>query len=247
MIRAIRHYLGTTVRAARRLTGVLKVRARRWLAFLALFLVLLHWALLVGVALTCLLYNYVNPPLTGLMLYRQFVSRFRNQSVRFIPLESIPAYARRMFVQVEDHNFYRHHGIDLQAIRDAYRINRRLGYVYYGGSTISQQLARTLFLAPTRTYLRKYLETLIALEMEIFLPKKRILELYVNYIEYGEGIYGIAAASRYHYGKAADRLSRDEYRRLVTIVASPLRYDVRDFTARRALQERYDYLCAAFP
>jgi hypothetical protein len=83
--------------------------------------------------------------------------------------------------------------------------------------------------------------------MDLLLSKRRILELYVNYIELGRGIYGIGAAAEYHFGKPAESLDLDEYRRLVTLVASPLRYTMADFSRRRALSWRYNYLLQAFP
>jgi hypothetical protein len=88
---------------------------------------------------------------------------------------------------------------------------------------------------------------LAALEVDLLLSKRRTLELYVNYIELGKGIYGIGAAAEYHFGQPAARLGLDEYRRLVTIAASPLRYTMANFTRRRILSARYDYLLKAFP
>jgi monofunctional biosynthetic peptidoglycan transglycosylase len=153
-----------------------------------------------------------------------------------------------MFVAVEDYTFYQHHGVDLQAIRDAQRMNRQLGRIYHGGSTITMQLARTLFLTPNRTYVRKYFEVIAALTMETVLSKERILELYVNTIEFGRGVYGIRAAALAHYGKTDPaRLTTDQLRRLVTIVASPLFYDVDTFVRKRALAERYEFLVSVFP
>jgi membrane peptidoglycan carboxypeptidase len=206
-----------------------------------------HAALLLIAGALSLLYSFLNPPLTTLMLYRRLANGYPSHPMRYVPLDRVPRYAQRMFIQVEDYTFYRNPGIDLKAILDAYRINRRLGQIYYGGSTITQQLARTLFLTPRRTYLRKYAEALIALEMDLLLGKRRILELYVNYIELGRGIYGVGAAAEYHFGKPAAGLDLDEYRRLVTIVASPLRYTMASFSSRRALSERYNYLLQAFP
>jgi monofunctional biosynthetic peptidoglycan transglycosylase len=164
-----------------------------------------------------------------------------------VPLSAVPRYAQLMFVRLEDNTFYEHPGVELRALREAWRANRVLGYVYRGGSTIPMQLARTLWLTQNRTYLRKYAEAWAALEMDLLLPKRRILELYLNSIEFGPGVYGIAAAARWHFGKSAAKLDRDEFRRLAVIVASPLRYDTHNFLRRRALAERYAYLVAAFP
>ena len=102
-------------------------------------------------------------------------------------------------IRLEDYRFYSHHGVDLGAIRDAWMINSSIGRTAVGGSTIPMQLARNLFLTPRKTYLRKYVEALIALEMSLVLPKDRILELYLNVIEWGKGIFGIGAASAYYF------------------------------------------------
>jgi monofunctional biosynthetic peptidoglycan transglycosylase len=181
------------------------------------------------------------------MLGRRFHGGPPIRKLEFVPLAALPRYAQLMFVRLEDNTFYEHPGVDLRALREAWRVNRALGYVYRGGSTIPMQLARTLFLTQNRTYLRKYAEAWAALEMDFFLSKRRILELYLNSIEFGPGVYGIGAAARHHFGKSASRLERDEFRRLAVIVASPLRYDTRSFLRRRALAERYAYLVAAFP
>ncbi len=206
-----------------------------------------HAALWVLVAVAGLLLARVNPPVSSLMLGRRFHGGPPIRQVEFVPLSVLPRYAQLMFVDLEDNTFYRHPGVELRALREAWRVNRTLGYVYRGGSTIDMQLARTLFLTQNRTYLRKYAEAWAALELDLLLSKRRILELYLNSIEFGPGVYGIGAAARYHFAKSASRLERDEFRRLAVIVASPLRYDTRDFTKRRALVERYAYLLAAFP
>lgn len=231
------------------------LRSLRWAAAhgpralraLGLVLLLAHWVFFLYVGCFSLLFRFVDPPITALMMHRALVAGHSLRALRPVPLESLPRSVPRMFVKVEDYVFYEHFGIDWKAIRDAWAINRRLGYVYYGGSTITQQLARTLFLVPDRTYLRKYLEALASLEIELLLPKQRILELYVNTIEFGRGVFGIEAAARHYYGRSARNLSRDQYRRLVTIIASPLKYGVNSFTRSRALAERYRYLCSAFP
>ncbi len=212
---------------------------------LGALLVPVVFALLVAWASAALL--VVDPPVTSLMLYRAATTGAAVRAIDFVPLRLLPPRVKAMFVAVEDHTFYRHGGIDAQAIRDAMLLNRELGRIHRGGSTITMQLARTLFLTPNRTYVRKALEALAALTMERILGKERILELYINTIEYGKGVYGIAAASRAHYGRDATRLSIDQARRLVTIVASPLLYDVWSFPRRRALAARYEFLLSVFP
>jgi membrane peptidoglycan carboxypeptidase len=220
---------------------------RKALGTVLAVLLAFHAALFLLVGAFSLLYSFVNPPFTALMIYRRLVDGYASHPLRYVPLSRVPRYAQRMFINIEDWTFYQNPGIDLKAILEAYRLNRRLGHIYYGGSTITQQLARTLFLTPQRTYLRKYAELWAALEMDLLLGKRRVLELYVNYIELGKGIYGIGAAAEYHFGRPAAHLGLDEYRRLVTIAASPLRYTMSNFARRRILEARYEYLLQAFP
>ncbi len=189
----------------------------------------------------------LNPGVTALMVWRDVTVHQRAERVRFVPLQRIPLVARRMVIRLEDYRFYSHFGIDLGAIRDAYLVDRAIGYPLYGGSTIPQQLARNLFLTPRKTYLRKYSEVLIAIEMDLFMPKSRILELYLNCIEWGRGVYGIGAASYYYYGTSVASLSLDELRRLVTIITNPLRFNVNTFEKSRQMRERYEYLLSRFP
>ena len=210
-------------------------------------LLAVHAAFPVLVGLACLLLSVFNPPATSLMLHRRLVEGYRIRPGRFVPLADVPRYAQLMFVRLEDNTFYAHPGVEPRALRDAWRANRELGFIYRGGSTIPMQLARTLFLTQERSYLRKYLEVLAALELDLLLSKRRILELYLNNIEFAPGVYGLGAAARWHFGKPAAGLERDEYRRLATIVASPLKYDLTTFLRRRALSERYRYLVYAFP
>ena len=109
----------------------------------------------------------------------------------------------------------------------------------YGGSTITQQLSRTLFLMPKKVMIRKYTELLISMEMEMILSKERILELYLNYCEWGKGIFGVAQASEHYYGKNPDKLSIDQTARLITILASPISYGPYTFHRKDFLANRY--------
>jgi len=202
------------------------------------------FCLVLGASLVLL---HFNPHVTALMVWREVTAHQKAERVRFVPLYHVPPVARRMVIRLEDFHFYNHFGIDLGAIRDAYILDRSIGYPLYGGSTIPQQLARNLFLTPRKTYLRKYSEVLIAVEMDLVMPKNRILELYLNCIEWGKGVYGIGAASYYYYGTSVASLSLDELRRLVTIITNPLRYNVNTFAHSRQMRERYDYLLSRFP
>lgn len=127
-------------------------------------------------------------------------------------------------VLAEDDVFYRHHGFDFDQIKIAIRINWKKKRFAYGGSTLTQQLARTLYLSPSKNILRKLKEAMITLWMEWALPKKRILELYLNVVEWGDGIFGAEAASRIYYHKSAHDLSPEESVALVSILPSPRKW-----------------------
>jgi monofunctional biosynthetic peptidoglycan transglycosylase len=205
-----------------------------------------HAALAVFVLFASIALARWNPPVTALMVYRRLTAGQKTVAMRFVPLRQIPRSARDMVVRLEDFKFFQHGGIEFGAIRDAYLVNKSIGYTLYGGSTIPQQLARNLFLTPRKIYLRKYVEALIAVEMDLLLSKNRILELYLNNIEWGRGVYGIGAAALHYYGTGIGNLSVDQIRRLVTIITNPLRYNVDTFTRSRQMAARYRYLVSRF-
>ncbi len=162
-----------------------------------------------------------NPEVTSIMRVRGDVKPL--DAAGFLPLAETPQFALDLVMLAEDPRFYVHHGIDFSSIRLALKVNAREGRIVYGGSTITQQLARTLFLWPGKNYLRKYMETLLAVEEEILLGKDRILELYLNCAEWGPGIYGMRRAAGFFYGTDVPELTHDQLIRLVTILASPRR------------------------
>ncbi len=199
--------------------------------------------MLVGITVPLLfLYRYVNPPVTSIMVYRLVQYRWALKPVRTIPLKKIPLRTRTMIIRIEDGDFYSHHGILPAALKNAWRINKELGKPVYGGSTITMQTARTLFLVPEKSYFRKYLEMIIALEMEAILGKDRIFELYLNYAEWGKGVFGIEAASRHHYKRGVSELSRDQSIRLVTLLSSPILFTPYTLHKSGILKSRYNYL-----
>jgi monofunctional biosynthetic peptidoglycan transglycosylase len=142
-------------------------------------------------------------------------------------------------ILAEDDTFYQHHGFDLEQIQIAIKENWQKKRYVYGGSTITQQLARTLFLRPRKTILRKLKEAVLTVYLESTLSKKRILELYLNVIEWGPGIYGAEAASQYYFWKPAADLTPDEAVSLASILPSPRRwspFSEKAFMARRRTQ-----------
>jgi monofunctional glycosyltransferase len=201
-----------------------------------------HLFLIISIGIYSICLNFINPPYTSLMAYRAVFYHYNNRSVKFIPIKKTPWYVKRMLVAAEDYRFYQHHGIDIDAIKTAMKNNKIVGYNYYGGSTITQQLARTLFLIPKKYLVRKYFEAIIAIEMDFLIPKERLLELYLNYVEWGKGIYGIERASSIYFKKSARFLSYDEAARLLTILPSPLNYSPDNFYRRPQMEYRYNFL-----
>lgn len=187
-------------------------------------------------------YKFANPPTTVLMIYRSLVSHWKVQKPIPLTTAQIPTYVRRMLVSVEDGKFYEHHGVDMEAFKRARELNQKIGQPMYGGSTITMQVARTLFLVPDKSYVRKYLEVIAALELELILSKNRILELYFGYAEWGEGIFGIERASRVYYGKGIASLQVDQTARLIALLSSPIKYKPDSLYRSRILRQRYEFL-----
>jgi monofunctional biosynthetic peptidoglycan transglycosylase len=149
---------------------------------------------------------------------------------RWVPYERISPYLKRAVIAGEDQRFLEHAGFDVGAIEEALEKNVRRGRIRRGGSTISQQLARNLFLSPRRTYLRKAQEAVITVMIEQVLGKRRILEIYLNVIEWGSGIYGAEAAAEHYYGETAADLDPEEAARLAAMIPSPRLYTGRSST-----------------
>ncbi|TAL30631.1 MAG: monofunctional biosynthetic peptidoglycan transglycosylase [Spirochaetes bacterium] len=186
-----------------------------------------------------LVFSRINPPSSTLMLYRHHIDKHEIREVLYQPLDKIKPWIPHLTIACEDAGFYQHRGIDVNALKRAYAMNKGLGGNFLGGSTITQQLARTLFLTPQKSYFRKYAEIIAALTMELAMPKKRILELYLNYVELGRGVFGLGQAARTHYGKPLDNLSQDEAVRLITILPSPVKYSPKTFHSSGILEDRY--------
>jgi monofunctional glycosyltransferase len=215
----------------------------KWLLLVAGAFILIHLIFLgyYGIKLAGL--RNENPTITSIMRERKATAPLDKNG--FIPLTEIPEFTKRLVVRAEDSRFYLHSGIDLESIAFALRINAKKGEIVYGGSTITQQLARTLFLSINRSYSRKYFEALIALEAELILGKNRILELYLNCVEWGPGVYGLKKAAKYHYGVEVRGLTENQVIRLVTVLASPVRVDPKECEKDKSLGPRYRSLLAA--
>jgi monofunctional glycosyltransferase len=206
------------------------------------WIIALQLCYLAAAGLLISIYRHIDPPVTVIMAYRKWSFGWKIEAPRPVRLPKVPRYIRSMLVAIEDDKFYEHHGIDMEAFARAREINKRWGKPLYGGSTLTMQVARTLFLVPVKSYLRKYLEVLTAFELEALLPKNRILELYFGYAEWGKGVFGIEAASRRWYGGGINALSRDEAARLIAILSSPVKYGPGTLQRSLILRERYGYL-----
>jgi len=187
--------------------------------------------------------NTHNPATSSIRQHREAQARLKKRPVQstmiWRPYALISPHLVHAVLLAEDDQFYHHRGFDLVQIRIALETNWRKKRYAYGGSTITQQLARTLYLTPKKSLIRKAKEALITLWLEQTLSKKRILELYLNVVEWGPGIYGAEAASRYFFEKSSADLTPDEAVALASILPSPRRWSPvseRAFMARRRTQ-----------
>jgi len=138
--------------------------------------------------------------------------------------ERISGSLKRAVVTAEDARFAEHEGVDWEAIEKAYKTNIKRGRTARGGSTITQQLAKNLFLSPDRSYIRKAQELVITYMIEAFWDKRRILEVYLNVVEWGEGVFGAEAAARHYYSTSAAQLGPEQSARLAAYLPNPKRY-----------------------
>lgn len=178
-------------------------------------------ALAVGWLVLILLYRWADPPLTPLMLLRlPETGRIAHDSV---PLSRISPELVRAVIAAEDNRFCLHRGIDWDAVNDAMEEYQEDGKLR-GASTVTMQTARNLFLWPGGGFVRKALEAPLALAIDALWPKRRIMEVYLNIIEWGDGIYGAEAAARRYFGVHARQLSRHQAALLAAILPSPRRW-----------------------
>jgi monofunctional biosynthetic peptidoglycan transglycosylase len=176
-----------------------------------------------------LYWNRFEPATSSFMDRRLEALREKNPRARlrqqWVPYARISPHLKRAVVAAEDARFLDHEGFDWEAIQKAMARNERRGRIVAGASTISQQLAKNLFLSGSRSWLRKGQEALITWMLESTMSKRRILELYLNFAEWGEGVFGAEAAARHHFGLSAAALSQQQAAWLASILPSPRRYE----------------------
>ena len=226
-------------RFKRRKAGALPWRIIKWTLRLLLLALLLDAAYLYTIWPDW--DNYRSGPIKA----SRFIETYRQQAslrdwprLRWNPvaIESMPRNVLRAVIAAEDARFYDHDGVDLEALGEAMEYNLSRQRLVYGGSTISQQTVKNLFLTPSRNPLRKWHELLLTLAMESYLPKRRILEYYLNVAEFGRGIYGVDAAARYYWSVPVAYIGSAEAIELAATLPSPVNNNPRQRT--RAFEQR---------
>jgi len=204
----------------RHLRGLTKKKIKR----LILILIILFFA---GSLLTTVFYRFVRPPFTPLMIIRLPQQLFSSDKVRlkkdWESLEDITPNMVLAVVAAEDQNFSHHNGFDYEAMKRAYQSNKK-GRKIKGASTISQQTAKNVFCWPGRSYFRKGVEAYFTFLIEKIWGKRRIMEMYLNVVEFGNGIYGVEAASQFYFHKHARNLSVQEAASLAAILPNPRKW-----------------------
>lgn len=156
--------------------------------------------------------------------------QFTNIQHAWVNYDEITPHIKRAVIASEDATFMQHYGFDWQGIQKAYKKNLKKGKIVAGGSTISQQLAKNLFLSSERSTLRKAQEVVITVMLEALLSKERILALYLNMIEWGHGVFGVEAAARHYYHSSAKQLNRHQAATLAAMIPNPRFYDTHQST-----------------
>ncbi|SFV09645.1 monofunctional biosynthetic peptidoglycan transglycosylase [Pseudoduganella namucuonensis] len=181
-----------------------------------------------------------NPTMTSFMREQQSALREKNPKAniqqQWVPYKRISGNLKRAIIASEDANFSDHEGVDWEALQKAYEKNSKKKKVVSGGSTITQQLAKNLFLSGSRSYLRKGQELIITYMLEALMDKERIFEIYLNVVEFGKGIFGAEAAARHYYRTSAANLGAAQAAKLAVMLPNPRYYDAHrdtNYLARR--------------
>jgi monofunctional biosynthetic peptidoglycan transglycosylase len=200
-------------------------RIGRWIAWLVLAMVAVLFAIQLWYFGHIVYWKNHNPESTSFMDARLAAQRAKNPKAKISSIwKAYPAISvnlKRAIVAAEDDKFIDHEGFDWDGIQRALEKNQKKGTVVAGGSTISQQLAKNLFLSGERSWARKAQEAVITAMLELVMDKRRILEIYMNVVEWGEGVYGAEAAARHYFGVPASALSAEQAARLAAMLPRP--------------------------
>ncbi len=186
---------------------------------------LIIWFFVLSV-FSVLIFRFVPIPVTPLMLSRSIENDFTRWKHDWVPIEQISPNLQLAVIASEDQNFLKHNGFDFQAIEKAMKYNKK-GKRKRGASTISQQTAKNVFLWEGRSWVRKGFEVYFTFLIEVLWSKERIMEVYLNSIEMGNGVYGAEAASQYWYKKSAKNLSQREAAGIAAILPNPRKFKAR--------------------
>ncbi|MCE2964002.1 MAG: monofunctional biosynthetic peptidoglycan transglycosylase [Sphingobacteriales bacterium] len=189
----------------------------------------MKWFFIISIV-SVILFRFIPIPITPTMLYLLGEQAFDSERKVVLKkdwesLSNISPNMKLAVIAAEDQLFYEHFGFDFAAIRKAIRNNEK-GRRLKGGSTISQQTAKNAFLLPHRSYMRKGLEAYFTILIELLWSKDRIVEVYLNVIEFGNGIYGVEAAAQHFFKKPASKLTKDEAALLAAVLPNPIRFKV---------------------
>jgi monofunctional biosynthetic peptidoglycan transglycosylase len=214
-------------------------------------LLVLALVLLVGPVVLTLPLNVIQPPTTTVMLVRGVQRLAAGTSPAYprrtvVSRAQISPHLRRAVLAAEDDRFYLHYGFDFEEIENAIQRAQQGGRLR-GASTITQQVAKNLFLWEGRSYVRKGAEAYLTLVLELCLPKDRILDLYLNMAEWGDGVFGAEMAAQKHFRKSARNLSREEAARLAAILPAPRRWPAYGSVASRRAMTILDRMAFAAP
>lgn len=233
------NFIEVSLSALFRLLSWVKVHKVKGLLYFFCGIVVVQYLLLPNNSLHSL--RKKNPARTALMQQRieEATSSEKKFSIdqRWVPLSKISRHLINAVIVAEDGTFFEHEGIDWYEVEESLKKNLEKGKAARGGSTISQQLAKNLYLSTSKDPIRKFKEVVITLRMERILSKRRILEIYLNVIEWGNGIFGAEAAARRYFGKSASELTREEAARMAAVIPSPRKHtpnDVSRYVQRRS-------------
>jgi monofunctional biosynthetic peptidoglycan transglycosylase len=206
----------------------MKNKKRTFLSKIFLFIKRAILAFFILSILTVLIYRFLPIVITPLMVIRMGEQIFDGESPKlnkvWVPIEEMSPNIVQAAITAEDQNFHNHMGFDIKAMKQAFKNNKK-GKKIKGGSTISQQTAKNVFLWPSRSYVRKAFEGYFTFLMELTWSKKRIMEVYLNVIEMGDGIYGVEMAAQKYFHKSAKKLSKSESALIVACFPNPRRWN----------------------
>lgn len=206
-------------------TPLIPIRIKRFLKLFATIVL----GFFVLSSLIVLVYRFVPVPYTPLMFWKSASSVFSKEKIgiekKWVPLSLISSSMQRSVIRAEDAKFYIHHGFDFDAIHAAIKYNKT-HKKQKGASTISQQTAKNVFLWPSRTWLRKGMEVYFTVMIEALWSKDRILEVYLNVIELGPGVYGVEAAANKYFHKKAKNLSNSEASLIAAVLPNPIKFKI---------------------